>query len=291
MGSWVYTNYPFHQLINISSAVNFSLLDNIFIIQGSSFKVLFVDNSAIMGLDCAAREAVIFATTLSLRSHFGHFLEPFWWPVAEKHRLYDCVCLSLLMSEMAGTRLRTASYFPFWWPVAERHWLYNCFWWPVAEKHWLYDCVCLSLSHVRNGWYPAQNCQPFFLSGGQWLKSTGFAIVSASVFPMTEMADTLNCLLFSSLNHFSPLNLWGGLNHLQHWQCGGLILSHPVAHQLMPQLSLVQSIIILGLGICHQVFKPSSKAKIQFYSIEGKNHSQCHKMYYSSPSQNLSQIG
>ncbi|KAJ7792616.1 hypothetical protein B0H14DRAFT_2623692 [Mycena olivaceomarginata] len=59
MGSWVYTNYPFHQLINISSAIDFSLLDNIFIIQGSSFKVLFIDNSAIMGLDCAACEAVI----------------------------------------------------------------------------------------------------------------------------------------------------------------------------------------------------------------------------------------
>jgi hypothetical protein len=51
MGSWVYTNNPFYQLINISSAVNFSLLDNIFVIQGSSAKVLFVDNSAVMGLD------------------------------------------------------------------------------------------------------------------------------------------------------------------------------------------------------------------------------------------------
>ncbi|KAJ7325473.1 hypothetical protein DFH08DRAFT_817148 [Mycena albidolilacea] len=59
MGSWAYTNYPFHQLIYISSAVDFSLLDNIFVIQGSSAKVLFVDNSAIMGLDCAACKAVI----------------------------------------------------------------------------------------------------------------------------------------------------------------------------------------------------------------------------------------
>ncbi|KAJ7312337.1 hypothetical protein DFH08DRAFT_822383 [Mycena albidolilacea] len=131
MGSWAYTNYPFHQLINISSAVNFSLLDNIFIIEGSSFKVLFVDNSAIMGLDCAAREAVIL----------------------QQHCLSEVVLVAFLSL----------------------------------------------LSHVRNGWYPAQNCQPFFLSGGQWLKSTGFAIVSASVYPMTEMADTLNCLLFSSL--------------------------------------------------------------------------------------------
>ncbi|KAJ7797759.1 hypothetical protein B0H14DRAFT_2618613 [Mycena olivaceomarginata] len=37
------------------------------------------------------------------------------------------------------------------------------FWWPVAERHWLYNCVCLSLPHVRNGWYPAQNCELFFL--------------------------------------------------------------------------------------------------------------------------------
>jgi hypothetical protein len=51
MGSWAYTNYPFHQLIDISSAVDFSVLGNIFIIQGCSAKVLFVDNSAIMGLD------------------------------------------------------------------------------------------------------------------------------------------------------------------------------------------------------------------------------------------------
>ncbi|KAJ7886540.1 hypothetical protein B0H14DRAFT_2563221 [Mycena olivaceomarginata] len=51
MGSWAYTNNPFHPLINISSAVDFSLLDNIFVIQGSSAKVLFVDNSTVMGLD------------------------------------------------------------------------------------------------------------------------------------------------------------------------------------------------------------------------------------------------
>ncbi|KAJ7300558.1 hypothetical protein DFH08DRAFT_801616 [Mycena albidolilacea] len=50
MGSSAYTNYSFHQLINISSAADFSLLDNIFVTQGSSAKVQFVDNSAIMGL-------------------------------------------------------------------------------------------------------------------------------------------------------------------------------------------------------------------------------------------------
>ncbi|KAJ7797800.1 hypothetical protein B0H14DRAFT_2618582 [Mycena olivaceomarginata] len=72
MGSWAYTNYPFHQLIDISSAVDFSLLDNIFVIQGSSVKVLFIDNSAIMGLDCAAREAVIFApNTISQKSSWS----------------------------------------------------------------------------------------------------------------------------------------------------------------------------------------------------------------------------
>ncbi|KAJ7882027.1 hypothetical protein B0H14DRAFT_2565551 [Mycena olivaceomarginata] len=43
------------QSSNINSlrecAVDFSLLDNIFVVQGSSVKVLFIDNSAIMGLD------------------------------------------------------------------------------------------------------------------------------------------------------------------------------------------------------------------------------------------------
>ncbi|KAJ7369229.1 hypothetical protein DFH08DRAFT_797010 [Mycena albidolilacea] len=76
MASWVYTNHPFHQLMDLSSAVDSSLLDNIFVIQGSSTKVLFIDNSTIMDLDCAAHEAVIFATTPSLRSRFGRFLGP-----------------------------------------------------------------------------------------------------------------------------------------------------------------------------------------------------------------------
>ncbi|KAJ7897546.1 hypothetical protein B0H14DRAFT_2557548 [Mycena olivaceomarginata] len=100
----------------------------------------------------------------------------FWWPVAERHWLYNCVCLSLphvrnwLVPSSELPAIFPASqllnFGRFWWPVAERHWLYNCFWWPVAERHWLYDCVCLSLPHVRNGWYPAQNCELFFLSGG-----------------------------------------------------------------------------------------------------------------------------
>ncbi|KAJ7756026.1 hypothetical protein B0H14DRAFT_2635234 [Mycena olivaceomarginata] len=52
------------------------------------------------------------------------------------------------------------------------------FWWLVAERHWLYNCGCLSLPHVRNGWYPAQNCELFFLnSSGRWLKGAGFTTV------------------------------------------------------------------------------------------------------------------